>query len=48
MKFVIQRVQHASVKVDGEIIGKINKGFMVLMGICESDDETIADKMIKN
>lgn len=47
MKFVIQRVKHASVTVEGQIIGKIKKGFMVLIGICEADDETIADKMIK-
>ena len=47
MKFVIQRVKHASVTVEGEVLGKIEKGFMVLIGVCESDDETIADKMVK-
>ena len=47
MKFVIQRVKYASVTVDGEIIGKINQGFMVLIGVCDSDDETVADKMVK-
>ena len=47
MKFVIQRVKHASVAVDGQILGKIGKGYMVLIGICESDDEKIADKMMK-
>ena len=47
MKFVIQRVKHASVTVEGQILGKINKGFMVLIGICEADDEKIADKMLK-
>lgn len=47
MKFVIQRVKHASVSVDGQILGKIDKGFMVLIGICEADDEKIADKMVK-
>ncbi len=47
MKFVIQRVQHASVAVDGETIGKIGKGFMVLIGISESDTTVIADKMVK-
>ena len=44
MKFVIQRVKHASVTVEGKIIGKINKGFMVLIGICEEDNEAIAEK----
>ena len=47
MKFVIQRVKHASVTVEGEVLGKIEKGFMVLIGVCESDDESIADKMVK-
>ena len=47
MKFVIQRVKQASVTVDGQILGKIDKGFMVLIGICEADDEKIADKMVK-
>ena len=46
MKFVIQRVQHASVTVDEEVIGKIGRGYMVLIGVCESDDEAIADKMV--
>lgn len=47
MKFVIQRVNHASVKVDGNIVGKIDKGYMVLIGISENDTKEIADKMIK-
>ena len=47
MKFVIQRVKHASVTVEGEVLGKIEKGFMVLIGVCELDDEAIADKMVK-
>ena len=47
MKFVIQRVKHASVTVEGNVLGKINKGFMVLIGVCESDNEAIADKMVK-
>lgn len=46
MKFVIQRVQHASVTVDNVIIGKIDRGYMVLVGVCEEDDESIADKMV--
>jgi D-tyrosyl-tRNA(Tyr) deacylase len=46
MKFVIQRVAHASVSVDGEVIGKIGRGYMVLIGVCEADDEAVADKMV--
>ena len=47
MKFVIQRVNHASVKVDGNVVGKIDKGYMVLIGISENDTKEISDKMIK-
>lgn len=47
MKFIIQRVSKAEVKVDEEIVGKINKGFMVLIGISKEDNFIIADKMIK-
>ena len=46
MKFVIQRVQHASVTVDDEVIGKIGQGYLVLVGISHTDDETVADKMV--
>ena len=37
MKFVIQRVSRANVSVDGAVIGKINKGFLVLIGIGAED-----------
>ncbi len=47
MKFVIQRVNEASVKVDGNIIGQINKGFLVLIGVGQDDTKEIADKMVK-
>lgn len=47
MKFVIQRVLSAEVVVDGSIVGKIDKGFLVLVGISQADTEQIADKMIK-
>lgn len=47
MKFVIQRVEHASVTVDQEVIGKISKGFLVLIGVSEEDTKEIADKMVK-
>lgn len=46
MKFVIQRVQHASVTVENEVIGKIDRGYMVLIGVCDGDDEATADKMV--
>ena len=46
MKFVIQRVNSASVKVDDEIIGEIGKGFLVLIGVADGDTKEIADKMI--
>lgn len=46
MRFVIQRVQHASVTVDSEVIGKIDRGYMVLVGVCEEDTTEIADKMV--
>ncbi len=46
MKFVIQRVTHADVVVDGNEIGRIGKGFMVLIGVSKEDDKTIADKMV--
>ena len=47
MRFLIQRVTKASVAIDGEIVGKINKGFLVLIGVAEEDTEEIADKMVK-
>ena len=47
MRFVIQRVTKSEVKVDGETLGKIGKGFMVLIGVSDSDTKEIADKMVK-
>ena len=47
MKFVIQRVLESDVKVDGETIGQIGKGFMVLIGVGKDDTKEIADKMVK-
>lgn len=51
MKLVIQRVTHASVTIDGETVGSIGRGYMVLIGIGREDnEETVrkyADKMLK-
>ena len=46
MRFVLQRVKHASVKVDGELIGSIGRGYMVLMGVSDTNTEEITDKMV--
>jgi len=46
MRFVIQRVSEAGVTVGQEAVGKIGKGFLVFIGICDEDNELIADKMV--
>lgn len=47
MRFVIQRVTQASVTIDSQITGKIGRGFLVLIGISNSDTKETADKMIR-
>lgn len=47
MKFVIQRVTSASCTVENQIVGSIKQGFLVFIGISESDTREIADKMVK-
>ena len=47
MRFVIQRVTEASVTIDGEISRKIGKGYLVLIGVADTDTKEIADKMIR-
>lgn len=47
MRFVIQRVTDSSVAIDGETVGKIGKGYLVLIGVSDSDTEAVADKMVK-
>lgn len=47
MRLLIQRVNQASVKVDGEIVGSIGKGFLVLVGVGQTDTKEIADKYLK-
>lgn len=45
MRVVLQRVARASVTVEGEVLGKIGKGFMILLGVEDADTEEITDKM---
>lgn len=47
MRFVIQRVNNAKVEVDKNCVGKIGKGFLVLVGITQCDNKEIADVMVK-
>ena len=47
MRLVVQRVNHASVAVEGEIVGSIKKGFLVLVGVGKNDTREIADKYLK-
>ncbi len=47
MKFVLQRVLEAKVDVDGKTVGKIGKGYLLLVGVSNDDTKDIADKMIE-
>ena len=47
MRIVIQRVNHASVKVDGETIGSIGKGYLLLLGVAEGDTKEMVDRYVK-
>ena len=47
MRALIQRVTSASVKVDGKIVGKIGKGFLIFLGIYEEDTEENIEKLTK-
>lgn len=47
MKLIIQRVAHASVKVDNNIEGNIGQGFLVLLGVGPEDTKEIADYLVQ-
>ena len=47
MKLVIQRVNHASVTVEGKVTGEIKKGYLVLLGVGQGDDESMVERYVK-
>ena len=47
MKLVVQRVKNASVEVDKKIVGEIDKGYLVLLGVTHTDTKEIADYLVK-
>ena len=47
MRLVVQRVKNASVEVDKKTVGKIDKGYLVLLGVTHTDTKEIADYLVK-
>ena len=47
MKLVVQRVKNASVEVDKKIVGQIDNGYLVLLGVTHTDTKEIADYLVK-
>ena len=46
MRLVLQRVAHASVTIDGKVVGKIDKGILALVGMNTGDDESVFEKCL--
>ena len=47
MRIVIQRVSHASVTIEGKVHSSIQKGYLILLGIGEDDNEEDIDWLVK-
>ena len=47
MRLVIQRVNHARVRVDGNVIGSIGKGLLILLGVANGDTKEMVDRYVK-
>ncbi len=47
MKLVVQRVKNAKVEVENKIVGNINKGFLVLLGVTHNDNKEVADYLVR-
>lgn len=47
MRFVVQRVSEAAVTINGRTAGQIGKGFLVLIGVCDSDTRETADLFVR-
>ena len=45
MRALVQRVQQASVSIEGQEVGAIQQGFLILLGVGQEDDESIAQKL---
>lgn len=47
MRIVIQRVGHASVTIEGKVKSEIQKGYLILLGICEDDSKEDIDWLVR-
>lgn len=47
MKAVVQRVKHAEVRVDGEVVGSCGAGYLILLGVAEGDTEAEAERLCR-